>query len=541
MPPIVASPLATGPAALRWGVVALCLVATGVAGVRWLRVAQREHYLPDATASFAIRWWCTQGTVLSRVLAVVAAGGLVVTSRWALAGVVVAVAVGLGPDGLSLRGRSAPLAWTRRLRTLAVVSGACAVLLVGVSTLFGVAPLGAAAVAVAAPALVDLGCLLTAPFERRAAGRFVTKATERLGRIAPRVVAITGSYGKTSTKQYVAHLVGGSRAVVASPASFNNRAGLARAVNEHLVEGTEVFVAEMGTYGPGEIRELCSWITPEIAAITAIGPVHLERFGSEERIVEAKSEILDGARVAVLNVDDERLAALADRTEAAGTRVVRCSGSPLSDTAPEGSVDSPLLVDVRVFRTDEGLVVIHGEQVLTRDVLCTGQPGNIAVAVAIALELGVTPEQIASRLGSLPAVSHRLELSTAPSGCRVLDDTYNANPAGARAALKAIEEAAGEGGRRVVVTPGMVELGDRQAEENALFAAAAAAECTDLLVVGRTNRRALLEGARRGSAKNPGCAIREVPTREAAVAWVRDHLGAGDVVLYENDLPDNYP
>ncbi len=125
----------------------------------------------------------------------------------------------------------------------------------------------------------------------------VARATARLARVAPTVVAITGSFGKTSTKGYVAHLVGGARAVVASPASFNNRAGLARAVNEHLADGTEVFVAEMGTYGRGEIAELCSWICPDVAVITAVGPVHLERFRSEDRILEAKAEILEGRPV----------------------------------------------------------------------------------------------------------------------------------------------------------------------------------------------------------------------------------------------------
>src|SRR6202035_5977429 len=98
-----------------------------------------------------------------------------------------------------------------------------------------------------------------------------------------------------STKGYAAHLLGGSLTVVASPASFNNRAGLARAVNEHLTQGTEVFVAEMGTYGRGEIAELCSWVRPDVAVITAVGPVHLERFGSEERVLEAKAEILKDA------------------------------------------------------------------------------------------------------------------------------------------------------------------------------------------------------------------------------------------------------
>ena len=137
------------------------------------------------------------------------------------------------------------------------------------------------------------------------------------------MVAITGSYGKTTTKGYVAHLVGGTLSVVPSPKSFNNQTGLAKAINENLVPGTDVFVAEMGTYGPGEIAEMCAWIRPDIAVITSIGPVHLERMGTEQRIAAAKSEILQDAGVMVLNVDSPWLAAIADRE--AGRRARSCA------------------------------------------------------------------------------------------------------------------------------------------------------------------------------------------------------------------------
>ncbi len=123
------------------------------------------------------------------------------------------------------------------------------------------------------------------------------------------------------------------------------------------------------------------------------------------------------------------------------------------------------------------------------------RPGNVACAVAVALELGVAVDEIARRIGSLPTAPHRLESTTAAGGFVVLDDTYNANPTGARAALQALERAGSASGRRVVVTPGMVELGRHQAEENARFARAAVAVADDLVIVGRTNRRALVAGA----------------------------------------------
>ncbi len=564
---------------MSWLTMAACLVAAGMSALRWLRVAQREHYLPDATSRFAIRWW-TSDPANAGILAV-ALLGLVLVGRWPAAGLLTAVATGIGPVGLGLRGRTSPLAWTRRLRTLAAVSGAIAVVIVAGAAAYSLEAIAATAVALAMPGIVDLGCYLTGPFERRAASRYVDLAAQRLRRVGPRVVAITGSYGKTSTKRYITHLADGSMAVVASPASFNNRAGLARAINEHLADGTDVFVAEMGTYGVGEIADLCSWIVPDIAVITAIGPVHLERFGSEDRIVEAKSEILRTAPVVVLPVDDDRLRRLAMLGEEEGKRVIRCSvGRPAeadSQTEPNHRAETDLQTEsdqageaggagrtgiagvapdlgvvpmgVRVVDRGGFLDVYAGGRLLTGDLKLTAHALNLACAVAVALELGVEEGDIAGRLPTMPAVTHRLEMAESSSGCVVIDDTYNSNPAGARAALAALaaygsSESGGADGRRAVVTPGMVELGRRQAAENERFATEAARIATDLVVVGRTNRRALLAGARRGAAADggtAGCRVVVVPDRERAVAWVRENLGAGDVVLYENDLPDHYP
>ena len=478
------------------------VVATGLAGLRWLRVAQREHYLPGSVTRFALRWWGGLGP--NRLLAVAVVVGIIGTFVRPLGAVVAGLAVASGPFGLAIRGRApGPLAWTRRLRTLAAVWAGLQILVLLVGWLAGLPAFGAALGAAAVPLLVDAALLATRPLEERLAQPFVESAKARLRQVAPTVVAITGSYGKTGTKGYVAHLLGASHTVVASPRSFNNRAGLARAINEHLVPGTDVFVAEMGTYGPGEIAALCEWIPPRIGVITAIGPVHLERFGTEDRIVEAKSEILERAEVAVLNVDDERLRALADRVEASGKRVIRCSAADVA-TMLDG-VDAP--------------------------------PTNVACAVAVALELGVPVDTVKERLASLPTAANRLAREQGSGGWLILDDTFNSNPAGAARALDALEAAAGAGRRRIVVTPGMVELGPRQYEENVAFARAVAARATDLVIVGHTNRRALLEGGGGGEA-----AMRAFDTRNQAVAWVREQgLGPGDAVLYENDRPDHYP
>lgn len=507
------------------------LVASGLGGLRWLRVAQREHYLPGALGRFAWRWWLGGAAGWrGRAPAAVAVASVVASAYLPAVGLVAAVVVALGPPGLGLRGRTSKLVWTPRLVRLATVWAVLALCALGGSALLG-ASLGGGAAALGVfvlgvPLVGDVACALSARVERRLVGPFVRSAAERLASVAPAVVGITGSYGKTGTKGYVAHLLGGSRTVLASPASFNNRTGLARALNEGLAPGTEVFVAEMGTYGPGEIAEMCSWVKPAVAVICAIGPVHLERMRTEEAILAAKAEILVGGAVAVLNVDDPRLRELAAGMEAQGRRVWRCSA---------------LDPGAEVYVGPSG-VAFRGAPIGVAP--AAAPPTNVACAVAVALELGVCAEEVGRRLPDLPVAPNRLTSRVAEGGFAILDDTYNSNPAGAAMALGALAERAHGAGRAVLVTPGMVELGAIQARENQALAALARTVVSDMVVVGRTNRRALLAGAAgpgAGSAGASGPQVVLVDTRDQAVEWVKSHLGPGDVVLYENDLPDHYP
>jgi len=498
----------------------VCAVALFPAGARWLRVAQREHYLPGSTTRFAWRWWALRPP--APALAAVALVGAAVAFAYPLVSLATAAVVIVGPPSLGVRGRTSPLVFTSRMRRLAALWLVLQALVIGLGVLVHQAAPVAALGACAVPFVVDAAAALLSPLEHRLVTPYVTAAQARLAQVAPTVVAITGSFGKTSTKQHVAHLVAGSRTVVASPASYNNRAGLARAINEQLLPGTEVFVAEMGTYGKGEIAELCRWCPPFIAVITAIGPVHLERFKSEEAIVAAKSEITETAHTVVLNVDNPHLAALADRLAAAGTKsVVRCS-----------AVDTAAVICVEAA---QGMARVHvGGAVVASGVSLPGsvQPTNLACALAVAFALTVPQEVAISRIATLPTVPNRLASGAAPSGVWVIDDTFNSNPSGARVALAELVVRGAEG-RRVVVTPGMVELGPIQFGANREFGEDIARSATDLVIVGHTNRRALQTGS---SPLRPIF----VRTRDEAVTWVRATLGPGDAVLYENDLPDHY-
>jgi len=503
--------------------------------VRWLRVLQREHYDPAATLRFLARWSSAPAgpgpaaalrrVISVSVLAVLAWVGAVATGlTWWAVGVAVVYGVAC-PRGLGLRGRTGPLRWTRRLSAAAGASVLVTAMVLGAGVALGRPWPFAGAAVFGVPVIVSAAAAALAPFEARRARVFVERAAARLARVRPTVVAITGSYGKTSTKVHLAHLLGSDAGVVASPASFNNRAGLSRAINENLADGTRVFIAEMGTYGPGEIRELCEWCPPDVAVITALGPVHLERMGSLDVIESAKFEVTERARVVVVNVDDERLAQWPERLATSGVRVRRA-----------GSRDAN--ADVRVaLEGERWRVTVDG--VALADVVAPAgvHATNVACALAGALALGADPSALAERLASLAAVEHRSQVSTAPSGVVVVDDTFNANPQSAAAAVALLTASCA--GRRVVVTPGLVELGPAASAANRELGARVAAAGDELVVVGRTNARALADGY---DSSSPGpLRARRVAHRDDAVAWVRSSLVAGDGVLYLNDLPDHYP
>jgi UDP-N-acetylmuramoyl-tripeptide--D-alanyl-D-alanine ligase len=444
----------------------------------------------------------------------------VVFRLWDLLVVAVAVYGVFCPVGLSIRGRTSKLDWTRRLRTTALVATSVSVVIAGLAALAPHPYLGAVVMVLAVNPMLDLVTRALRPMEDRHAQRFVDQAVRRLAAVRPRVVAITGSYGKTSTKNYLSTLLGSNFGAVASPRSFNNRAGLSRAINENLADGTRVFIAEMGTYGPGEIRELTSWCPPGIAVVTAIGPVHLERMKTLDVIEAAKREITERASTVVLNLDDSRLSSWVSDLRAEGKRVV---------TAGSKMVDA----DVRVASAaHHWTVTIDGATIAELDEIVGVQPTNLACAIAVARELGLEGAAIATRLHDVQPTANRLNVATSPAGIMVVDDTFNANPASAVAAVNTLASLAITG-RRVVITPGLVELGIDQYGENLRLAQLVDAVPAELVAIGRTNIVALSAGYSRRPQR--------FDTRDDAVKWIRNTLVPGDGVLFLNDLPDHYP
>lgn len=493
---------------------------------RWWRVAQRVQYLPGETLRVERLWLSKRPftTVLWGVSLALALIGIfaavigVPELVWCLP---LAPLVAMwAPWRLPIRGVTKPLAVTGRVVRLAIVTVFFIGLVGGASVVF-LGPAGVLVPIFLLALLVDAGTTVMWPVERLAQRKFLNQAKEKLQKINPQIIAITGSYGKTSTKGYVAHLASTKYSVLASPASFNNMMGLSKSVNEKLTPGTEVFVAEMGMNAEGRIRELVNHFPPYIAAITVIGEVHMERLGSTEAIFRAKAEITENASVAVLPVDQPELVGLAETCRSRGTIVVTVSAEGLE---ADVSIDP------------EASVVRYGKDALPQTIELEGltHPVNVAVALGIAWALDIPAELAMPQAHTLPTAAHRTEVAETDNGVAIIDDTYNSNPLGAKRAVEAAAAlAADRGGKFFVVTPGMVELGPVQPERNEQLGQLVSELGGQLVAVGLTNRRALVDGGGEGT--------ETFLTRNQAVRFVTESATELDVILYENDLPDHYP
>jgi UDP-N-acetylmuramoyl-tripeptide--D-alanyl-D-alanine ligase len=384
---------------------------------------------------------------------------------------------------------------------------------------FAAAALAAGAVAVLAARPVD-GPALIVPDVQAALGKVARAVIDRATDLT--VVGITGSAGKTTTKDLAAQLIETLGATVAPPESFNNEIGHPLTVLK-ITEQTRYLVSELSARGIGHIRELCAIAPPRIGAVLCVGYAHAGEFGSLERIAAAKGELpaaLPADGVAILNADDHRVAAMAARTTA---RVVTFGRSPGADVRAE-----------HVRADDSGragftLITPAGASAVKLRLYGEHHVHNALAAATIAAELGMPVADIAAGLSGAVARSRwRMEVTRLPDGVTVINDAYNANPDSVRAALAALAVMA-RGGRGFAVLGHMTELGDdadRLHEE--VGAAAAAAGLAGLIVVGE-DAAPILAGAKSVPAWQGE--LVHVPDAAEAVRAARDRLRDGDVVL----------
>ncbi|MGW6446193.1 UDP-N-acetylmuramoyl-tripeptide--D-alanyl-D-alanine ligase [Lentzea sp. NPDC055074] len=357
-----------------------------------------------------------------------------------------------------------------------------------------------------------------------ALAKLARHVTDRLKDLT--IVGITGSAGKTSTKDLIAQVLAPAGDVVAPPESFNNELGHPWTALRST-EDTRFLVLELSARGIGHIANLCEVAPPKFGAVLNVGTAHLSEFGSREGIAQGKGELVESLPedgVAILNADDPLVAGMASRTKA---KVVLVGENKNADVRAE---DIELDEQARPSFT---LKTAKGDAHVKLSLNGTHQVGNALVAAAIALELGATPEEIAQRLGAAERVSaHRMVITDRADGVTVIDDAYNANPDSVRAALKALASIARSttpARRSWAVLGPMAELGDDAVREHdEIGRLVVRLDISKLVVVGEA-ARAMHQGAHlEGSWGDESV---RVPDVDAAVALLQGEVRPGDVVL----------
>ena len=340
------------------------------------------------------------------------------------------------------------------------------------------------------------------------------------------VLAMTGSQGKTGTKDYLAHVLAEAAPTVATRGNFHTELGVPLTVLRATPE-TRYLVVEMGARGVGHVTQLCAIAPPRVAAVLNVGTAHIGEFGTREAIARAKGEIveaLDAEGTAVLNADDDLVAAMASRTRAA---VTTFGGAPAD-------------VAVAEITTDElgrqSFELAHRGSYATVHLAQVGafQWRNAAAAAAMALAAGLDLDTVADSLAdAVPASRWRMEVTERADGLVVVNDAYNANPESMRAALETLAGIGARSGRRTIAVLGqMLELGDDAGDAHRGVGAYAAGAGVDVIVSVGPDAALIAEGFESA----PG--VRErggvtLPTagRDAAADWLRHNVSAADVVL----------
>lgn len=380
------------------------------------------------------------------------------------------------------------------------------------------------------------------PSEEKVKAKFRAEAEAKLAELNPKVIAITGSFGKTSAKHILLHVLSSVYPTLATPGSVNTVMGITRVIREQLEARHKYFIVEMGAYGPGSIDRLCRFTPPDAGVVTAVGDAHYERFKSLEAVFHTKFEIVDHS------------------FDRGGPAIVNAAGIPDEFLRPRleevpgdytlvGDMDTPMACDftlTAVKQTREGLALTIAERaedgsMTSHDIKVplygTQQADNVATVVAIARRIGLEMETIKAALATCPQIAHRLDVTRGKGQPTLINDAYNSNPIGFEAALNLLPILKYEGGRGIVVTPGMVELGARHDGEHQRLGKLTA-ELADIAIVVTPDRiPTYVEGIKSVSSD---IKLITFDKQADAESWVKANVKAEDAVLYENNLPDLY-
>ncbi len=426
-----------------------------------------------------------------------------------------------------------PLKYTKRMTRMCIIF--CLLVFVATFALTTIQIKFSAIFVCATPLLVPLfiilAFLITAPLEMYINHYYVKKAKKVLDeRKKPLIViGITGSYGKTSVKNILSSILSQRYKVCSSPYSYNTPMGLSRTILENLKEDHQILVCEMGAKCTGDIEYLTRMIKPTIGIITGIGNQHLASFGNIENLKNTKFELIENLKKggkAYFNVDSAGAMELYERANCKKVKTALSDQNnkySVSDivTSEKGSTFS-LNLDGKIIKCSTILLGAHNVS-------------NILLCSAVASDIGLTPEEIREGIERLMPSSHRLAIVPSANALVVLDDAFNSSVEGSKAALSVLSSFSG---KKFVVTPGLVELGSENFNANFEFGRDMAKVADEVIIVGVDNMDPIYEGLIFGGFNKDN--IVKVGSLSQATTILEMHSNPHDVVLFENDLPDNY-
>ena len=381
------------------------------------------------------------------------------------------------------------------------------------------------------PLLVPLVFCIMRPLENAISRTYIRKTKRKLAKYPELIkIGITGSFGKTSTKNFLATILREKYNVCATPFNFNTPLGISRTVLQNLDFGHQVLIAEMGARQLGDIKELCEIVQPKYGILTAIGAQHIATFLNQENVKRTKAELpnyLGKDGVCVFDMDNEIVREIA--SEAPCRKITVSLNDSKADifasdihTSSQGTKFT-LHFGGKSFECSTKLLGLHNIS-------------NLLLSVGLARELGLSEAEILSGISKVYPVEHRLQLINAKGNITILDDTYNSSVDGSQRALEVLSMF--EGRRKVVVTPGLVELGTMERLENYNFGKRIANVADVVIIVNRAHLASIKQGLLDASFDEGK--IYEAIDMNATQETLKSILVEGDVVLWENDLPDNY-
>ena len=510
----------------------LCALAFAAFLTLNVRKALHMFQLNSYKPATHLRWLRrNMGSLLPGAVVAVAALAASFPGNW-VGAIVLTVVSAVATIAVRPRKAKKPLVYTQRVQRQILTLVLLVALAVAAALLTGLWFAIAAVMAMLSSLLILVVFYINKPLESAISRWFINDAKRILRSCSDlMVIGVTGSYGKTSVKFILKTLLEAKYNVLATPESYNTPMGVVLTVRNQLRATHEVFVCEMGARHVGDIKEICDIVHPRHGIITSVGPQHLETFFTLDNVKKTKFELADALPpdgIVFLNGED---ANIADHRVNVKNRAVSYGLNDACDyyatDISASSRGTTFMVHTPKGETETLMAALIGRHNVI----------NILGAVAIACELGVPLAALKSQVRRLESVPHRLQLLPKGGGVTVIDDAYNSNPAGSKAAIDAL---ALFDGFKVLVTPGMVELGEKQAELNKAFGTYAAGVCDYVVLVGKKQTAPIYEGLREAGYPEEKIYVAEGLADAITRAYGIHVAGREKIILLENDLPDNF-